>query len=164
MDPLAFEHFRRPDAFPSARDFDEHPLAVNALLFVQPNQLARFFDGARRVERQSGIGLRRNPSRHNLQNLNSKEHQEIVDDLIPQRRPLERRTFLPGDRAIHQRRIRRLRSGRQNQRRIGRRILRRILPHLLKVPRIGDDLGERFQRFELIRHGHFRAKKFGDAD
>ena len=77
--PLLSQRVCGLNPFPRGRDFNQNPVAAITRFFVQADQLARFFDGRLRIERQPGVGFRRDVTRHDFQEFAAEADEQFVN-------------------------------------------------------------------------------------
>ena len=79
MDALLLELLGRLDALPRGGDLDEHALARDPGLLVEPDQLARLVDRGRRVVREARVDLGRDAARHDLEDVQAELDRQPID-------------------------------------------------------------------------------------
>ena len=84
VDAFLLQNFGGANAFPRRGDLDEDAFARNAVLSVEVDKLVRVDQERRGVERIFGSRLGRNAAGHDLRNLSTKQHQQVIDDLSRQ--------------------------------------------------------------------------------
>ena len=85
MDAFLFERFRRLDAFPSRGDFDEDSVAGMAFFFVSGDELVCLGDGRGGVEGEPGIDLGGDAAGDDLEDFQTEQNQDAVEDRLRQR-------------------------------------------------------------------------------
>ena len=78
MDAFFLQHFSRFDAFPGGGNLDQNAVVADARIVVEANQFAAFFNGGFSVEAQAGIHLRGHSARHDLEDLLSEDHADLI--------------------------------------------------------------------------------------
>ena len=151
IDALALEDFRRAHAFPRRRDFDEDALAPDAVRLVKLDEPVRLVDQAVGVKREIGVRFGRNAARHDFQNLDAEQHQQIVHDAPQQFFPAGAGFFVFSHRLVHEEPVFRHLRGLEDERGIGRGVLRRVLFERGEIAGVGDDRCELFELVELVQ-------------
>ena len=97
MDALFFKFLSRQDAFPGGGDFDQHTFPINALGFVEANQLAGFVDGGGGIERDTRVNLGRYAARNDFEDFAAEIDDQVVNDFGGKGGAVEPVAFIVGD-------------------------------------------------------------------
>ena len=88
MDAFALQLGSRLDAFPGGGDLDQHAVAANACGLIERHQATGAGHGGSGVKRQACVDFSRDAAGHDLEDLQAKAHQHLVDDLALRRAPV----------------------------------------------------------------------------
>ena len=149
VDALPLQLFGGADALPGGGGLDQDALAADAGLFIHTDQLARPLHGGVAVERQAGVHLGGNPSRHDGEYLATHIHREAVaavGQLFLVGTPLGAG---PVARCVQQSGVVGQGGGLQQQRGVGGGILRVKAPDGLDIAGVGHHVGHRLELFEF---------------
>ena len=146
------QHLGGADAFPRRGDLDQDAFARNAVLGVERDEPVRLVEQCLRVKREVRIRLGGDAARHDFQNLQAEQHEQLVHDLVQQRLAARPGLAGVGDGFLNQALVGGHLRGLENQRRIRRGILRRVFLQRGEIPGVGDDAGELLELVELVHN------------
>ena len=144
------ENLGGADPLPGGGDLDQHALTTHPDLLIETDQVTGLVKGCFGIEGKTGVNLRADASRNDLQDLTTEKNQCVVDDLFEKIGPCKTRSLVICNRLVEERAILGIKHGLEDQGRIRRGILGLKLTDILKVAGIGDDCGELLERLELV--------------
>ena len=144
------QHLGGTNPLPGGGNLDQDALAADSGLLVETDEITGFIKGSGSIKGETGIDLGADAARYDFQNLQSKEDQRIIDDLVEMNGAGKCRALVIGNRLVEQTAVFRLKNRFENQRGVGRGILRCKFPNGFKISRVGNNGGELLKVFELV--------------
>ena len=164
IDAFFLQNFGGADAFPGRSDLYEDALASDAVLLVKGNKAAGLGDETLGIEGEAGVGLGRDASGNNLQNLLAELDQQVVHNLGDKRFAAEGRFPPIGNRPLDEAFVAGHLSGLQDERGVSGRVLRRKFFESGEVAGISDNFGVTLELIELVEGGRgFGFFQFGNG-
>ena len=150
IDSFALKDFGGANAFPRGSDFNQDPLARNAVLRVERDKPARLFDQTGCIKGQPGVGLSGDTARNQLENLHAEEDQEQIHDIFRHGLFVEIGFSGLSERVVHDIFIFRHLGSLENEAWVRGGIRGRVGFERGKIAGIGHDFGEALELLKLV--------------